>query len=216
MPKEKISYNAISEYQEKQKKYNEIISHGPIIERIGSFEPPRRKGYEKISREMKMQDSLAKNLYLKREKVAQSLVDAKNEELQIALNKALVSNNLSPNSYKYWDDYMRLLIQREGGWDVFIRNLESELNIVQKSRQQYSISLIIFIIGMFSSIIIFSRLYGQWWGITLAILTVAASCAVFAFYHLPRSIRYKEAKEKHLGNYKKKPEDFYPYTQVIS
>lgn len=215
MPKEKIMYNELSDYQESQQRYNKMLDDGPLMERIGSFEPPRRKGYEKISREMKMQDSLAKNLYLKREKIARSLVESRNEEIQIALNKALVSNNLSPNSYKYWDNYMNLLIRREGGWDIFIKNLENELHAVQKSRQKYSISLIFFIIGMFSSIIIFSRLYGQWWGILLAVLAVAFSCAIFAFYHLPRSIEYKEAKEKYLGNYKKNPEDFYPYTQVI-
>ena len=104
MPKEKKTSELLSDYQLNQKRYNSMLSDGPLIERIGSFEPPRRKGYEKISREMRMQDSLAKNLYLKREKVAQTLVDSKNDELQIALNKSLVSNGLSPNSYKYWDD----------------------------------------------------------------------------------------------------------------
>lgn len=215
MPKEKKTSELLSDYQLNQKRYNSMLSDGPLIERIGSFEPPRRKGYEKISREMRMQDSLAKNLYLKREKVAQTLVDSKNDELQIALNKSLVSNGLSPNSYKYWDDYMRILIKREGGWEIFIKNLEDDLNILHNARKHYSISLIIFTIGMLASMILFSRLYGQWWGIVSAILVVAASCAVFAFYHLPRSIKYKEAKEKYLGDYKKNPEDFYPYTQIL-
>ena len=145
MPKEKIMHIELSDYQESQQRYNKMLDDGPLMERIGSFEPPRRKGYEKISREMKMQDSLAKNLYLKREKIAQSLVESRNEEIQVALNKALVSNGLSPNSYKYWDNYMNLLIRREGGWDIFIKNLENELHVVQRSRQKYSISLIFFL-----------------------------------------------------------------------
>lgn len=214
MPKKEVESKIVSDYQLNQDRYKDMLSEGSLIERIGSFEPPRRKDYEKISRELKMQDSLAKNLYLKREQVAQSLVDAKDDDIQVALNKSLVANKLSPNSYKYWDEYMRILISREGGWDIFIQSLENELSIVQNARKHYSISLIIFVIGMIASIVFFSRLYGSWVGILLAVLTVAASCAVFAFYHLPRSLEYKEAKEKYLGDYKKRPDDFYPYTQV--
>lgn len=206
---EKISY------QEKQYMYQKMLSEGSLVERIGSFEPPKRKGYIKSKREEKIRDSLARELYLKREKIAQSIIENEREDTQVALNKALVSNGLSPNSYKYWDDYVRLLVKREGGWNIFVKALENNLSEVHVARKNYVISLSLFIIGMLASIALFSRLYGSWWGISIAIGLVGVSCASFVFYHLPMAQEYRSVKDHCLGDDKKRTDGFYPYSRVM-
>lgn len=176
---------------------------GPLIQRIGSFYPKKRKGYSDSRLEQRIQKRTARLLYDKRITIARSIAHSPYTKVDEVLNDALVTSGIAPNSVEGWKDYIILIAEREGGWDIFRNKLETHiyyLDYYQKSMVVgWAVSLLACLLS-FSSQLMFSPLLGDSWASTLVYgLILGLGVFVVATNGLLRSREARPAIKKLTG-----------------
>lgn len=105
----------------------------PLIEKMFSMVPFIREGYDVNKRELKIQKRLAKDFYNKRMKIVSAIVNSNFDDKREILVSSLVGNGFAPRTLEPWVDYVLLLSERYGGWDIFIRELTIAHNVEKES-----------------------------------------------------------------------------------
>ena len=108
-----------------------------LIETMFSFTPEIREGYTDNKREQKIQKRLASQLYSKRMDIVGSIVNNNYTDKKEVLVSSLVSQGFAPRTLEPWIDYVVLLSERQGGWDIFLK----ELSAAYYSDKYFSIQL---------------------------------------------------------------------------
>lgn len=120
-------------------KFDYIAELDSPIAQIAAFNPPIRSGKSENRRELKMQRSASKKIYLYRFRIAKEIVkdgvdentlmpiSADKEQRKRILSKAMIAAGLSPKTNDGWLEYMSVLIDKSGGWKIFMLNLRDEV-----------------------------------------------------------------------------------------
>lgn len=103
----------------------------PLMEKIFSFKPAHRPGYLRPGREAVIANRVGNNLYGKRVPISKSIIQHKDMHPKEAIVNALVDNGIAPRSVDGWVDYVIYMVDSQGGWDVFCRDLENNLSYVE-------------------------------------------------------------------------------------
>lgn len=109
----------------------------PLIEKMFSIIPMIREGYTENKRELKIQKRLTKKFYEKRMDIVGSIVNNNYVDKREVLVSSLVSQGFAPRTLEPWIEYVLLLSDRYGGWDIFLK----ELTISYKTEKESSLRL---------------------------------------------------------------------------
>lgn len=129
------------------------LSQGSMIERIGSYKPPRRPGYAVNRQELKLQDNVAKKLYNKRVKLARHMSLNPSGDIKEIVYSALVANGISPHSVVKFEDYIELLVQRQGGIKRWKSQVDDEVTRLKEAQIAIFYSFLPVFILLVSSLI---------------------------------------------------------------
>ncbi len=126
-------------------KVEEFINNNniPLIEKMFSIVPAIREGYDVNKRELKIQERLAKNFYNKRMNIVGSIVNNQYEDKREVLVSSLVNQGFAPRTLDPWIDYVLLLSDRYGGWDIFLRELSYAYKFEKESSLRLKLNLLL-------------------------------------------------------------------------
>lgn len=172
--------------------YNSVTERrlhvGSLIERLGSFVPAKRLGYDMSRTENSIMKRNARHLYNKRIGLARNIAYSKYERKDEILNSALLSIGMAPNSADGWKDYVFLLSEREGGWSIFLRKLRDDVERVryyQRSIIMRWAQTAIYMIFTLLFPLFLSQSFPQWFatGLQIILLIGGVAMSVFAVLH---------------------------------
>lgn len=188
------------------------LSEGPIIQRIGTFYPRRRKGYSDSRTEQRIQKRTARLIYDNRITIARRIVQSPYVKKDEVLNDALVQAKIAPNSVDGWKDYIILIADREGGWDIFLKKLSKDIKDVDYHQKQIVTGWIIALVASlvsFLSPLVFSPILGDTWAATLVYaLLLGIGIAVVVFTGVLRSRRSRPIIKELVGTAVRDPDSF--------
>lgn len=196
------------------------LAEGTLIERIGSFRVAVRPGYGETRTERGIVKKVSKRLYEKRLGLSRFIVDnheyyePRSAEL---FYSALVSQGFSPHSVDRWDIYVSMLSDFEGGWDIFIRELERDVRAYDDANRRMFVAMFLFCLGMIFSLVLsaLSNVYLPPLASTTLGLTSLFVVFFIAAKNLPLFWHDKKGKSKLLGDTKKKFTSFFPASRAL-
>lgn len=201
-----------------EERANEMLSEGSMVERIGSFLPPHRPGFDTTRYEVRVQESVAKKLYDKRVTIARRMASSPSKDIDTVVNSALVSCDISPNSVTHYDKYIMLLVERQGGWDRWRSQIHDEINRIDEAKKSIRKTMIPIILALILSLIVggLGNNYlpnSNYFFLVPTIMTILT--IVYASSIGSRKVsEQKGIIEEAAGSRKKQPKDFFPYTKV--
>lgn len=132
---------------------NDPFSQGSMIERIGSYKPPMRPGFSVNRQELKLQDRVARTLYNKRAKLARHMAYSTSTSIKEIVYSSLIANDISPHSVVHYEDYIDLLIQRQGGLKRWRAQVNDELDQIKGAKKDiFKAFLPVFVLLVVSAI----------------------------------------------------------------
>lgn len=196
-------------FSSSKKKAEEDTAPKGIIEKIGSYKPKKRPGYEAVKREEKIQKNSAMELYSKRLEVSHAL--SENIDSGLGYKKsaiaALVKNGLSPHSYDGWDEYVRFLSNEEGGYDLLSKKIGKEYdevkNLAKRRKKIWILSIIVIVVSLILSLTLNNYLTGVAVAIVNGII-VATPLVTIILFAVPQSSEI-DRKVAGIIGYKSKP-----------
>lgn len=198
--------------------YQSCLNDGGMIERCGSFMPPTRKGYTANRSELHIQKNVAKKIYEKRLSLARHMAQSTSYDTQEIVYSALVHAGISPHSARYYDDYIQLLVDRQGGWDRWRTAVQYEVDAVEYARGKVRIPLVYVTLWMLFSLAVIGMINNSslWEGLSIimAIIMIAVVGCVSWFVIYKNRMHLAHIVQEYVGQRGKKTEEFFTYAMT--
>lgn len=197
---------------------NAMLSEGSMIERIGSYLPPVRPGYDMTKIELRVQNSVAKKLYNKRVTLARRMANSPSKDIETVVYSALVSCDISPYSVVNYDRYIQTLVDRQGGWDRWRNQVRDEIDRIDNAKRSIARIMIPIIAALIISMIVGA--IGntmlkdvEYFFMVPAVMTIIV--VAYASSIGSRKIKnHKAVITETAGPRTKSPDAFFPHTKV--
>lgn len=197
--------------------YEKLLNDHSMIERVGSFSPPLRKGFGENRIENRIQKRISRELYSKRVSIAKEMLLSDSTDTREVVYSALVKNGISPHSVDYYEDYIQLLVDRQGGWDRWRSVVSKEISVFNYSRASLRNPMVILILWLMFSTALGTTLPDNMLMSAITLTMTLFGLTVFSvytgFYVLPT---YRRNIQESIGENKKSTDMFFPYNKVKS
>lgn len=195
-------------------KYINMLKNGSMIERVGSFKPPLRKGFSANRGENRIQKKMAQKLYSKRVEIAKSMANSTSTNTREVVYSALVSSGISPNSVDYYDEYIQVLVDRQGGWDRWRKIVIDELSMFYYLKKTMRNPLSIVITWFMLTIATSGVFPNHQWSPYIPVTMTAMGIVFVSFYFGQLYPEYRKNVYSLIGDNNKDVDNFFSYSRV--
>lgn len=196
----------------------ERIKSRSMIDNIGSYLPPTRRGRAINQFELRLQKRVAVTLHKKRVGIAKYLYNSDSTDVKEAVYPALVASGISPHSVEGYEDYILMLVNQQGGWSSYRSMLGDELEKAEYATGNIRKILVMFIWWVLMVMIaggVASRLLPDTTvGAIIPSLLLTVVVVAFSFYQWPTLKKMIALRDEAAGGKKVNPDEFIPREHI--
>lgn len=188
-----------------------------FTEKIFAFRPRWREGKDRRTREVKIREKSAANIYGKRLLLAETFSQTTGDNIVKEMNKTLSYHELNANLYQGVSNIVSSLTQKEGSLDYVRERMGKEVEAVRNSQRRLR-TFFFWNIYIFFFINIVKIVYIPEGSLLENIFTISAlgcTMAFFFIFTLKEILEHKSIKSTFIGDDDKPHNDFTKYQDAM-
>lgn len=188
-----------------------------FTEKVFAFKPRWREGRDRRTREVKIRERSAANIYGKRLLLAETFSQTTGDNIVKEMNKTLSYHELNANLYQGVANIVSSLAQKEGGIEYVRDKMRKEVEAVRGSQRRLRTFFFWnFYIFLFINIVKITYIpEGTLWEDMFTISALGLTMAFFFAFTFREVLEHKKIKAKFIGDDDKPHNDFTKYQDAM-